>query len=67
MYMGVGIDEQLDRGITRLSNLIAAREMIIKATGRSRNDDERLRLLNHRLKLVKENKRVVERYLRPLK
>ena len=67
MHMGVGIDEQLDRGITRLSNLIAARETIIKATGRNRNDDERLRLLNHRLKLVKENKRVVERYLRPLK
>jgi len=67
MHMRCGIDEQLDRGIIRLSNLIAARETIIMATGRDRNDDEKLRLLHHRLKLVKENKEVVERYLRPLR
>ena len=67
MHMGGGIDEQLDRGIIRLSNLIAARETIIMATGRDRNDDAKLRLLHHRLKLVKENKQVVERYLRPLR
>ena len=67
MHIGIGIDEQLDRGITRLSNLIAARETIIVATGLDRNDDANLRLLHHRLKLVKENKQVVERYLRPLR
>jgi len=61
------IDKQLDRSITRLHGLIAEEEKRIGQAEGERSADAPLQLLLHRLKLVEENRRVVERYLRPLR
>ena len=61
------IDTQLDRSIKRLRSLIADREFLIERTECGRSADMSMQLLLHRLRLVEENRKVVERFLRPLR
>lgn len=60
------IEEQLEQSMVRLLGLIEERERIIKQADGDCGTDATLLSLFHRLRLVEENKRVVEKYLRPL-